>query len=85
MVLLRTCSSLPEAAYTMRQFGIAQLYEDHRDKLKLNWIAAVGTDRQIVLKASGNYGADIVGHLNLIHAERLQVIGQDSVSRLCDR
>ena len=76
MVLRHTGCSLPEATHTMRQFGIAQLYEDHRDKLKLNWIAAVGTDRQIVLKASGNYGADIVGHLNLIHAERLQVIGQ---------
>ena len=60
----------------MRQFSIAQLYEDHREKLQLNWIAALGADRLVEMKETGNYGADIVGHLNLIHAERLQVIGQ---------
>ena len=60
----------------MRQFSIAQLYEDHREKLQLNWIAARDSDRQLVLKETGNYGADVIGHLNLIHAERLQVIGQ---------
>lgn len=60
----------------MRQFSVAQLYEDHRDKLRLNWVAAVGLDRQIELKEQGNYGADVVGHLNLIHPERLQVIGE---------
>lgn len=60
----------------MRQISIAELYEDHRETLQLNWIAAIGADRQLVLKASGNYGADVVGHLNLIHYERLQVIGQ---------
>ena len=59
----------------MRRFSIAQLYEDHREKLQLNWIAAIGADRQLELKESGNYGADVVGHLNLIHSERLQVIG----------
>ncbi len=60
----------------MRRFSIAQLYEDHREKLKLSWVAAIGLDRQIELKDQGNYGADVVGHLNLIHPERLQVIGQ---------
>ena len=59
----------------MRQISIAKLYDDHREKLQLNWVAAIGTDRQLALKESGNYGADVVGHLNLIHTERLQVIG----------
>ncbi|HQO29115.1 MAG TPA: HPr kinase/phosphorylase, partial [Accumulibacter sp.] len=59
-----------------RQFSVAQLYEDHRDKLKLSWIVAVGTDRQIVLHGQGTFGADVVGHLNVIHPERLQVIGR---------
>lgn len=59
----------------LRRFSVTQLYEDHRDKLKLSWIAAVGVDRQIEIKQQGNYGADVVGHLNLIHPERLQVIG----------
>lgn len=60
---------------TVRQISIAKLYDDHRDRLQLNWVAAIGTDRQLTLKESGNYGADVVGHLNLIHTERLQVIG----------
>lgn len=60
----------------LRRFSIAQLYEDHRDKLKLSWVAGIGHDRQIELKERGNYGADVVGHLNLIHPERLQVIGE---------
>jgi HPr kinase/phosphorylase len=59
----------------LRHFSVAQLYDDHREKLQLSWIVAVGKDRQIELKQRGNYGADVVGHLNLIHPERLQVIG----------
>lgn len=59
----------------MPQFSISQLYEDLRDKLQLNWIAARNSTRQLEFKETGNYGADIIGHLNLIHAERLQVIG----------
>ena len=61
---------------TQRQFSVAQLYEDHRDKLNLSWVVAVGVDRQIELKEQGHFGADVVGHLNLIHPERLQVIGR---------
>lgn len=60
----------------MRRFSVAQLYEDHREKLKLTWVAAVGHDRQIEIRQQGNYGADVVGHLNMIHPERLQVIGE---------
>lgn len=63
-----------------RRFSIAKLYDDHRDKLRLAWIAAVGVDRQIELKERGNYGADVVGHLNIIHPERLQVIGEGEVN-----
>ncbi|HQC79899.1 MAG TPA: HPr(Ser) kinase/phosphatase [Accumulibacter sp.] len=59
-----------------RQFSVIQLYEDHRDKLKLSWVVAVGVDRQIKLRGQGNFGADFVGHLNVIHPERLQVIGR---------
>ena len=60
----------------MRQISVAQLFEDHRDKLQLTWISAINVDRHIELKESGNYGADVVGHLNLIHPERLQVVGE---------
>ena len=59
----------------MRQISVARLFEDHRDRLQLTWLAAVNVDRHIALKDTGNYGADVVGHLNLIHPERLQVFG----------
>ena len=60
----------------MRQLSVAQVYEDHREKLNLNWIAARDSDRKLVLKEQGNYGADVVGHLNLIYSHRVQVIGK---------
>lgn len=59
----------------MRHIRLSQLYEDNRDKLLLNWIVAHGADRRIELKQSDNYGADVVGHINVIHPERLQVMG----------
>lgn len=59
----------------MRQISLGQLYEDNRDKLLLNWVVAHGADRRIELKTSNNYGADVVGHINVIHPERLQVMG----------
>jgi len=59
----------------MRQISIVQLFEDHQDKLSMTWVAAQGSERSIEIRERGNYGADVVGHLNVIHPERLQVIG----------
>ncbi len=59
----------------MREISLVQLYEDNREKLLLNWLVAPGSDRRLGLKESDNYGADVVGHVNIIHPERLQVMG----------
>lgn len=59
----------------MHHISLSQLYEDNREKLLLNWIVAHNAHRRIELKASNNYGADVVGHINVIHPERLQVLG----------
>jgi len=59
-----------------RTMSITQLYEDHLEKLKLTWVAAVGIDRQVELKDQETYGPDVVGHLNLIYSQRVQVIGK---------
>ena len=56
--------------------SLNQLYEDNREKLLLNWVAGQRIDRRIEIKGSYNYGADVVGHINVIHPERLQVMGQ---------
>ncbi len=59
-----------------RALSIAQLYEDHAEKLKLTWVAAKGIDRQIELTDHEVFGPDFVGHFNLIYSHRVQVIGK---------
>ncbi len=59
-----------------RAFSITQMYEDHIEKLKLSWIAAVGIERHVELQDQATYGPDVVGHLNLIYGHRVQVIGK---------
>ncbi len=59
-----------------RKLSITQLYQDHLEKLKLTWIAAVGVERHVELKDMETYGPDVVGHLNLIYSHRVQVIGK---------
>ncbi|MEI7611479.1 MAG: HPr(Ser) kinase/phosphatase [Betaproteobacteria bacterium] len=60
---------------THRTMSITQLYEDHIEKLKLNWVAAEGIEREVELKDQEIFGPDVVGHLNLIYSHRVQVIG----------
>ena len=59
-----------------RTLSITQLYEDHLEKLKLAWVAAIGIERLVALGDQEVYGPDIVGHLNLIYSHRVQVIGK---------
>lgn len=60
----------------MRHVSLVRLYEDNGEKLLLSWTVGHLTDRKIEIKGSNNYGADLVGHINIIHPERLQVLGQ---------
>ena len=59
-----------------RTLSITRLYEDHIEKLKLSWVAAIGIERLVALGDQEVYGPDIVGHLNLIYSHRVQVIGK---------
>lgn len=59
-----------------RTLSIAELYEDHIEKLRLTWVASVGIDRLVELKDQEIFGPDVVGHLNLIYNHRVQVIGK---------
>ena len=60
----------------LRHISLVQLYEDNREKLMLNWVIGQRVDRRIGIKVCSNYGADVVGHINIIHPERLQVMAQ---------
>ena len=59
-----------------RKLSVTQLYQDHLEKLKLAWVAAVGVERHVELQDMETYGPDVVGHLNLVYSHRIQVIGK---------
>ncbi len=65
----------------MLQISVAQLYEDNREKLGLAWMGgkAGGSTR---LKRDSSDVAALVGHLNLIHPNRIQVLGNHETAHL---
>ncbi|HVQ61224.1 MAG TPA: HPr(Ser) kinase/phosphatase [Burkholderiales bacterium] len=65
----------------MLQISVAQLYEDNREKLGLAWIG----DRaggSTLLRRDRSEVASLVGHLNLIHPNRVQVLGNHEIAHL---
>ncbi|MCB1909325.1 MAG: HPr kinase/phosphorylase [Rhodocyclaceae bacterium] len=63
----------------MRRTSVAQLFEASRDKLRLQHICG-RLDRDISVADERIWPADLIGHLNLIHPERLQVLGSTEVA-----
>ena len=59
----------------MFQTSIARLYEDNAAKLGLSWVSDRGIDALPVRRDSADAVA-LVGHLNLIHPNRIQVLGR---------
>jgi HPr kinase/phosphorylase len=59
----------------MLQTSIAQLYEDNAAKLGLGWVTGRGGETLPVRRDSADTAA-LVGHLNLIHPNRIQVLGR---------
>jgi len=57
------------------------LYDDNRDALRLSWLAAQGAASKPLdtPDTAGLASADLVGHLNLIHPNRLHVLGEAEV------
>jgi len=64
----------------MLQISVAQLYEDNREKLGLAWIGKAGSGTP--LRRDSSEGAALVGHLNLIHPNRIQVLGNHEIAHL---
>ena len=61
----------------MRQASVAQLFEYHRERLQLVRVSG-NLDAPIVVGEHAS-PADLVGHLNLIHPGRIQVIGAPEI------
>jgi HPr kinase/phosphorylase len=63
----------------MHQLIVAQLFERNRSRLRLNWICGA-LSRAITTSRDDISPADLVGHLNLIHPDRLQILGAPEIS-----
>lgn len=58
---------------------VQELINENSDKISFTWIAGEeGSGR--VIPNEGLSGADLVGHLNLIHPSRVQVFGKEELS-----
>lgn len=62
-----------------RQLTIAELLEERRERLQLTHVCG-DLHRSITVGDGVTSPADIVGHLNLIHPERIQVVGAPEFS-----
>ncbi len=58
----------------MRQTNVALLYEAQRERLALTHVSGQ-LDRTISVTEERIWPADLIGHLNLIHPARLQILG----------
>jgi len=67
----------------MAQVSIARLFEDNRDKLKLEWVAGeVGGARTLDNQLTKDSSKGLIGHLNFIHPNLIQVLGPSEVGYL---
>jgi HPr kinase/phosphorylase len=67
----------------MPKLSIATLFEDNREKLKLTWIAGrAGAARTLNSEAIRGSTKGLIGHLNFIHPNWIQVLGPTEVEYL---
>jgi HPr kinase/phosphorylase len=60
------------------QLIVAQLFEKNRERLQLTWIGGT-LNRTIAVNRDDVSPADLIGHLNLIHPDRVQVLGSPEI------
>lgn len=60
----------------MAKIDVAKLFKDTRLKLKLNWVAGLdGGDNQLSSQQVTKPSLALIGHLNFVHPNRVQVLG----------
>jgi HPr kinase/phosphorylase len=59
----------------MLQTSVARLHEDNRERLQLSWISGKAGGGAVI-RQDATESAAFVGHLNLIHPNRIQVLGR---------
>ena len=67
----------------MSRISIAQLFEDKKEKLELTWIAGQdGGAIELSDEAIAQSGQGMIGHLNFIHPDWIQVLSSDEIHYL---
>jgi HPr kinase/phosphorylase len=67
----------------MAQVSIARLFEDNRDKLKLEWVAGrAGGEKSLNSELTKDSSQGLIGHLNFIHPNLIQVLGASEAAYL---
>lgn len=60
----------------MAEISVNQLYQDTRKKLKLTWVAGKsGGDNALTSETVSKPSLALIGHLNFVHPNRVQVLG----------
>jgi HPr kinase/phosphorylase len=59
---------------------LQELIADNAENIKFTWLAGERAADQPVSNNMGRSGADLVGHLNLIHPSRVQVLGAEELA-----
>ena len=60
----------------MAQISVHQLYQETRRKLKLTWVAGkAGADNLLTSETVSKPSLALIGHLNFVHPNRVQVLG----------
>lgn len=65
----------------MLQVSVARLFEDNRSALSLAWAAGDASASALIQRDTADSSA-LVGHLNLLHPNRVQVFGENEISHL---
>ena len=60
----------------MAEISVAQLFRDTRRNLKLTWVAGIdGGDNLLTSETVTKPSLALIGHLNFVHPNRVQVLG----------
>jgi len=59
----------------MPSITVRKLYQDNQQKLNLTWIAGRAGSDNLILNDDQRPTLALVGHLNFIHPNRVQVLG----------
>jgi HPr kinase/phosphorylase len=67
----------------MPQISITQLFEENREKLGLTWKSGTeGGDKKLIHETVSQTNQGLIGHLNFIHPNWIQVLSKDEADHL---